>query len=89
MTQMAVASGYVATLVFALYVNEEQTRGRYGEPELLWIVGPLLLFWISRMVLVAERGEMHDDPLVYALKNPTSRVTIALTTAIIVAAVLL
>ncbi len=88
-THMAVAAGYVATLVFALYVDEEQTRGRYGEPELLWIVGPLLLFWISRMVLVAGRGEMHDDPLVYALKNPTSQVTIALTTAIIVAAVLL
>lgn len=87
--QMAVASGYVATLVFALYVNEEQTRGRYGEPELLWMAAPLLLFWISRMVLVAGRGEMHDDPLVYALTNQTSRVTIALTTAIIVASVLL
>lgn len=88
-SQMAVASGYVATLVFALYVNEQQTRGRYGEPALLWIVCPLLLFWISRMVLVAGRGEMHDDPLVYALENPTSRVTIALTAAIMVAAVLL
>jgi 4-hydroxybenzoate polyprenyltransferase len=88
-SQMAVAAGFVATLVFALYVNEQQTAGRYGEPALLWIVCPLLLFWISRMVLVAGRGEMHDDPLVYALENPASRVTIALIAAIMVAAVLL
>ncbi len=88
-TQMAVASGYVATLVFALYVQEELATGRYAQPEVLWLICPLLLYWISRMVLVAGRGEMHDDPLVYALKAPASRNVIALIATVLVIAVLL
>jgi 4-hydroxybenzoate polyprenyltransferase len=88
-TQMAVASGYVATLVFALYVQEELATGRYAQPEVLWLICPLLLYWISRMVLVAGRGEMHDDPLVYALKAPASRNVIALIATVLVVAVLL
>ncbi len=76
LSQMAITSGYLAVLVLALYVDEPDTQAKFGTPWLLLGVCPLLIFWVSRMVLVAERGEMHDDPMVFALTNPTSRLVV-------------
>lgn len=75
-SQMAITSGYLAVLVLALYVDEPTTQAKFGTPWLLWGVCPLLIFWISRMVLRADRGEMHDDPMIFAVTNPTSRLVI-------------
>lgn len=72
-SQMAITSGYLAVLVLALYVDEPTTQAKFGTPWLLWGVCPLLIFWISRMVLRADRGEMHDDPMIFAVTNSTSR----------------
>jgi len=89
LSQVALSSGYLAVLVFALYINEAGSDEKYGAPLLLWAVCPLILFWISRMTLVATRGEMSDDPLVYALRNRTSRKVIVLIAATVAGAVLL
>ncbi|MBF9043786.1 UbiA family prenyltransferase [Rhodobacterales bacterium HKCCE4037] len=75
-SQMAITSGYLAVLVLALYVDEPETQAKFGAPWLLWGMCPLLLFWISRLVLVADRGEMHDDPMIFAITNSTSRLVI-------------
>ncbi len=75
-SQMAITSGYLAVLVLALYVDEPTTQEKFSTPWLLWGICPLLIFWISRMVLVADRGEMHDDPMVYSITNSTSRLVI-------------
>jgi 4-hydroxybenzoate polyprenyltransferase/phosphoserine phosphatase len=69
---MAIASGYAAVLVLALYISSEDVQGLYSEPDLLWLACPVLLFWISRLVLVTHRGGMTDDPMVYALKDRAS-----------------
>jgi len=68
------ASGYISVLVLALYINKE-TSGTtlYHSPEWLWAACPVLLFWISRVWLLAHRGEMHDDPIVFALHDKVSR----------------
>lgn len=66
-------AGYVSVLVLALYVNEAAATGLYRHPQLLWLACPLLLFWISRVWLLAHRGAMHDDPIVFAIKDATSR----------------
>jgi 4-hydroxybenzoate polyprenyltransferase len=63
---MSMASGYVAVLVLALYINSEAVGQLYRHPDRLWLNCVLLLFWISRMITVAHRGRMHDDPLVFA-----------------------
>lgn len=76
LSQMAISSGYLAVLVLALYVNEPTTVAKFGQPWLLWGVCPLLLFWISRLVLEARRGNMHDDPLVFTIENRTSRMVV-------------
>ena len=71
-------SGCLATLVLALYVNSQQVTILYARPDLLLLGCPLLLYWVSRMWLIACRGQMHDDPLVFALKDPASYVVGAL-----------
>lgn len=65
------ASGYISVLVLALYINEA-SGALYHAPEWLWAACPLLLFWISRVWLLAHRGEMHDDPIVFALRDKVS-----------------
>jgi 4-hydroxybenzoate polyprenyltransferase/phosphoserine phosphatase len=69
---MALASGYVAVLVMALYINVPEVQALYYRPEMLWGICPILLYWISRVVLWAHRGEMPDDPVVFALRDRTS-----------------
>ncbi len=88
-SQMAVTSGYLAVLVFALYIDEPIVQQNFGAPWLLWGVCPFLIFWVSRLVLVASRGEMHDDPLVWALQNRTSQKVIIVVAALITGAVVL
>ncbi len=74
LADLGVASGYIAVLVVALYINSPGVRELYGTPEVLWLLCPLLVYWISRVWLLARRGEMHDDPVVFALRDRTSYV---------------
>lgn len=69
---LGVASGYLAGLVLALYVSSEQVKALYHRPSLLLLVCLLLLYWVSRVWLIAHRGKMHDDPIVFALKDAPS-----------------
>ena len=66
------ASGYVAVLVLALYMNSEQMRTLYGDSRLLWLVCPIVLYFITRLWLLASRGELDEDPVVFALEDRTS-----------------
>lgn len=67
------SSGYLSVLVLALYINEPQAHALYHHPHWLWAACPLLLFWLSRVWIIAHRGEMHDDPIVFALRDRMSR----------------
>jgi hypothetical protein len=51
-------------------------------------VCPILLFWVSRVLLIADRGEMHDDPVVFALRDRTSLLTGIAALVVILAATL-
>ncbi|WP_428246381.1 UbiA family prenyltransferase [Ferrovibrio sp.] len=82
---LAGASGYAAVVVLALYVNAPVVSALYLHPEGLWLICLLLLYWISRILLLAHRGQMHEDPVVFALKDRVSLIT-ALLCAVIVAA---
>lgn len=73
-SNMGPASGYMSVLVLALYVNSKEVVSLYHRPEILWFVVLCLLFWISRMWLLAFRGKMDDDPLVYTGKDWVSYV---------------
>ncbi len=69
---LGVTSGYAAALVLALYINSEAVVKLYQAPQYIWGAIPILLFWISWMWMQAHRGNMHDDPLVFAVKDKTS-----------------
>ena len=73
-----VASGFMAVLVSALYINSEKVKVLYHHPAFLWLVSPVLLYWISRIWLITHRGGMHDDPIVFAAKDKGSWVTAAI-----------
>ncbi|MEE4120237.1 MAG: UbiA family prenyltransferase [Paracoccaceae bacterium] len=83
---MALAAGYSAVLVFALYVSSEEVTALYTRPEALWLVCPLLLYWISRMVMVTHRGRMEDDPIVFAATDKVSLAVVVVGAAIFVGA---
>jgi 4-hydroxybenzoate polyprenyltransferase len=76
--QLGVSSGFAAVLVLALYLNSTTVVLLYRTPELIWIAVPLMLLWLSWMWLKAHRGLMHDDPIVFAIKDKTSLVIGAL-----------
>jgi len=72
------ASGYAAVLVLSLYIASGAVKVHYSTHEVLWLVCPLLLYWIGYLWLVAHRGIMFHDPLVFAVRDRTSRILILL-----------
>jgi len=70
------ASGYAAVLVLSLYIGSGAVKVLYSTHEVLWLVCPLLLYWIGYLWLVAHRGKMYHDPLVFAVRDRTSRILI-------------
>lgn len=81
------ASGYLSVLVLALYINSTASELLYRHPKLLWLLCPLLLYWISRAWIVAHRGAMHDDPVVFAATDNVSRIVLVLGAVIALAAI--
>ncbi|MCZ6835626.1 MAG: UbiA family prenyltransferase [Planctomycetota bacterium] len=61
--------GYIAVTIFALYINDEAASALYGHPMVLWLMCPLLLYWITRIWFLVHRGELEDDPVVFAMKD--------------------
>jgi len=72
-TQMATAAGFLSVLVLMLYFNQPTVLQQYSSPAILWGACLVLLYWIARMILMAQRGQMDDDPTVFAARDPVSR----------------
>lgn len=72
------ASGYISVLVLALYVSSNEVAQLYSDPRIIWLGCPLLLYWISRIWLLARRGLVHDDPLVFAMRDKVTYILGAL-----------
>ena len=71
------SSGCISVLVLALYINSPEVRSLYREPYYLWLLCPLLLYWIGRILLIAHRGKVGSDPIVFALKDRESYIVAA------------
>jgi len=82
---LGTASGYMSVLVLALYINSPEIQALYHRPKFIWMLCVLMLYWISRVWMKAQRGSMHDDPVVFALKDRVS-LAIGLLAAVTVAA---
>jgi 4-hydroxybenzoate polyprenyltransferase/phosphoserine phosphatase len=80
---LGAGSGYLAALVLALYVDSQQVMMLYAHPNLLLLICPLLLYWVSRVWLLAHRGQMNSDPVLFAVKDPVSYAIGALAVAVL------
>ncbi len=69
---LGAASGYMAVMVMALYINDSRTTQLYRHPEFIWLACPLLLTWITRVWMLAHRGAMNEDPVIYAARDRVS-----------------
>jgi 4-hydroxybenzoate polyprenyltransferase len=70
--QFGVTSGYLSVLVLALYINGREVTALYRHPQWIWLACPMLLFWISRVWFIANRGKLREDPVVFAAMDPVS-----------------
>ena len=84
---LGVASGYCTVVVMALYVNSSDALLLYRHGKPLWLVCLLLLYWISRIWLFTARGQMHEDPVVFALRDRVSLCVLAVLILIVLAAI--
>jgi hypothetical protein len=84
---LAAASGFNAVTVFAFYISSETVHPLYSRPGVLWLVCPVLIYWIGRALMLAHRRQMDDDPVVFAIKDRTSLVAMAAAVALILLAI--
>ena len=83
---LGTAAGYVAVMVLALYINDPRATTLYRHPQIIWFACPLLLLWISRVWMIAHRGQMNEDPVIFAVRDLASLAIGALFVLIFVAA---
>ena len=83
LASMGCGSGYVAVLVLAIYISSGVAETHYTRSQFVWFLCPLLLYWISYVWLIAHRGRMHDDPLVFTAKDRGSQIVILIGAAIL------
>jgi 4-hydroxybenzoate polyprenyltransferase len=69
---MACASAYTALLVVGLYLNSPEVRLIHQHPQWLWLLLPALVYWLTRILVIVQRSEMHHDPVVFAMRDKAS-----------------
>ncbi len=85
---LGIATSCASLLVLALYMQEPEVARRYASPQILWLMLVGLLIWLGRLWLATARGLMHDDPLVYALRDRASRWVVGILLVLFAAAAL-
>jgi len=83
---MGLSSGFLAVLVLALYVTSDAVIVWYRHPNLLWLICPLLLYWVSRVWLLAQRGQMSEDPVLFAVSDRVTWLVLAACAAVVLVA---
>ena len=79
-------SGYLAVVVFALYITSDDVLALYNRPELLWLGCPLLIYWLTRVWLKAHRRILGDDPVMFTVRDPLSYAIGAAMAVVVIAA---
>jgi 4-hydroxybenzoate polyprenyltransferase len=82
LSSLGTASGYIAVLVLALYIHSPEVTNLYRHPLWLWVLCPLVAYWISRMWVFANRGAISSDPILFALRDRISYLVGALSAAL-------
>lgn len=83
---LGISSGYAAIFVIALYINSAEIVALYDSPKMIWLLCPILLYWVSRIWIIVHRGQLHSDPVVFALRDRVSYIALILSASILYAA---
>ena len=70
----ALGAGYISVLIMAFYVNSPEVMKLYSQPQALWGICMVLLFWLTKISLITQRGMMHYDPIIFAVKDKISQI---------------
>lgn len=81
-----ISAGMVSILVLALFAHDRATATHYAVPELLWLLCLPLLYWLNRIWMMARRGEVEGDPVVFAIRDRRSVLVCAAMACIFAAA---
>jgi 4-hydroxybenzoate polyprenyltransferase/phosphoserine phosphatase len=81
-----ISSGFLSSLVLALYINSDSVQLLYQRPALLWGLQPILVYYITRLWMICRRGEITDDPLLYTVKDPATYGAALLAVVVLLAA---
>jgi len=81
-----VCCAFLSAVVFILYLQSDKVRELYRQPELLWLLSPVFLYWVSRLWIRSSRGEMSEDSVLFVLKDPVTYVIAAVSGLIMMAA---
>ena len=73
-TTISISSGLISILVLILYINDPSVIDLYSKPQAFWVICFILLFWLLRMIFIAHRGKINDDPVTFAAKDKTSQI---------------
>ena len=79
------ASAYASVVVFSMYISGRDVTILYRHPGRLWLIAPLMLLWLSRVWLLASRGELNEDPIIFAV---TDRMSLLIGAVVVLTAVL-
>ncbi|WP_374355913.1 UbiA family prenyltransferase [Chitinimonas sp.] len=72
LASLGTAAAYGSVLILALYINSSSVQTLYRQPHYIWLACPALWYWIARAWMLAHRGGMHDDPVLFAVRDRTS-----------------
>lgn len=76
MMSLGTSSALISVLMFSFYTNSNVLNNQYQQPTILWLILPALSYWLVRMWVKTNRGEMHDDPIIFSLQDKGSLITI-------------
>jgi 4-hydroxybenzoate polyprenyltransferase len=87
MSALCAASGCVSALVLILYINSPEVMILYSRPYVLLGIFPLLIYWQSRMLILANRGAIHEDPILFSVSDSASQATAILILLLVIIAI--
>ncbi|UWX57866.1 hypothetical protein NY406_00850 [Chlorobaculum sp. MV4-Y] len=73
---LGIGSALAAVVMFGLFISAPETIIRYATPEMLWLIAIALIYWQSRLWIMTSRGQMHDDPVIFAITDKGSQVIV-------------
>ncbi|OED43403.1 hypothetical protein AB833_03915 [Chromatiales bacterium (ex Bugula neritina AB1)] len=83
---IGISLGYMSVFIMGLYINSPVVTQYYDHPKFIWFLFPLLTYWLGRLWILANRGEVNEDPLIFAMKDKTSLLVVGLSAVILLIA---